>query len=165
MQTYALTLATEIVMLIWVWFGLRLRRIPFRSIFGNVSGSRTLGIDVLAAGAFWICSLSLLATINAALFITDALIHHRPLIQNGKLDPTQEKTIHTLTALAPSNMSVIAAWILLCVMAGITERGVDASAAICNGSSRRGDAARPPSASSSPRSCSAARTAIRAFTT
>jgi uncharacterized protein len=121
LQTYALTLATEIVMLIWVWFGLRLRRIPFRSVFGNVSGSRTLGIDVLSAGAFWICSLSLLAMINAALFITDALIHHRPLIQNGKLDPTQEKTIHTLTALAPSNMSEIAAWILLCVMAGITE--------------------------------------------
>jgi membrane protease YdiL (CAAX protease family) len=121
LQTYALTVAAEIMMLIWVWFGLRLRRIPFRSIFGDISGARTLGIDVLSAGAFWICSLSLLATINAAWFVTDALLHHRSIIQNGKLDPAQEKTIHTLTALAPTNASEITAWILLCVMAGLTE--------------------------------------------
>jgi membrane protease YdiL (CAAX protease family) len=121
LQTYALTVATEIVMLIWVWFGLRLRRIRFRSIFGDISGARTLGMDVVAAAAFWICSLSLLATINATWFVTDGLIHHRPLIQNGTLDPAQEKTIHTLTTLAPTNMSEIAAWILLCVMAGLTE--------------------------------------------
>jgi membrane protease YdiL (CAAX protease family) len=121
LQTYALTVATQIVMLIWVWFGLRLRRIPFRSIFGDIAGPRALGIDVLSAGAFWICSLSLLATINAAWFVTDALIHHRSIVQNGKLDPGQEKTIHTLTMLAPTNTSEIAAWILLCVMAGLTE--------------------------------------------
>jgi membrane protease YdiL (CAAX protease family) len=121
LQTYALTVATEVVMLIWVWFGLRLRRIPFRSIFGEISGARTLGIDVLSAGVFWISALSLLATVNITWFLADALIHHRPLFQNGSLDPEQQKTIHTLTALAPSNMSEIAAWILLCVMAGLTE--------------------------------------------
>jgi membrane protease YdiL (CAAX protease family) len=121
LQTYALTLATEIVMLIWVWFGLRLRRIPFRSIFGNVSGARTLGIDAACAAGFWVFSVTLLATINATWFLTDALIHHRSILQNGKLDPAQEKTVHTLTALAPSNASEIAAWILLCVMAGLTE--------------------------------------------
>ncbi|UWZ84015.1 CPBP family intramembrane glutamic endopeptidase [Occallatibacter riparius] len=121
MQTYALTVVTEIVMLIWVWFGMRLRRIPFRSIFGNVTGSSTLGIDAVCAAAFWISSVTLLATINATWFVTDALIHHRPIMKNGQLDPAQEKTVHTLTALAPSNMSEIAAWILLCAMAALTE--------------------------------------------
>lgn len=124
MQTYAMTAGTEVVMLIWIWFGLRLRRLPFRSVFGNIAGSRALGMDALFAAAFWIGSLSLLATINFAWFATDALIHHRPLIQNGRLDPSQEKTVHTLTALAPSNLHEIAAWILLCVMAGITEEVV-----------------------------------------
>jgi uncharacterized protein len=121
LQTYGVTVAMEIVMLIWVYFGLRLRRIPFRSVFGDISGSRALGIDALSAAAFWISSLSLLGTINAAWFLTDALIHHHPFIQNGKLDPAQEKTVQTLAALAPANMHEIAAWILLCVMAGITE--------------------------------------------
>jgi hypothetical protein len=124
LQTYAVTVATEIVMLIWVYFGMRLRSIPFRSIFGNISGSRVLGMDALFAAAFWIGSLSLLGMINAAWFLTDAAIHHRPFMQDGKLDPAQEKTVHTLTSLAPSNMHEIAAWILLCVMAGITEEVV-----------------------------------------
>jgi hypothetical protein len=121
LQTYATTLATEFVMVGWIYLGMRLRKIPFRLIFGNVSGSRSLGIDVLVAAGFWISSLAALATINATWLITDALIHHRPLMNNGKLDPSQEKTVHTLAGLAPSNMSEIAAWILLCVMAGISE--------------------------------------------
>jgi uncharacterized protein len=121
LQTYAMTVATDIVLLLWVWLGLRLRRIPFRKIFGDIEGARTLGVDVLSAGAFWVCSLTLLGTINAAWFLADALIHHRALIQNGKLDSSQEKTVHTLATLAPSNVSEIAAWILLCVMAGLTE--------------------------------------------
>lgn len=121
LQTYAMTLATEVVMVGWIYLGMRLKRIPFPSIFGNVAGSRALGIDLLAAAGFWVSSLATLGTINAMWMVTDALIHHRPLLNKGQLDPSQEKTIHTLAGLAPSNASEIAAWILLCVMAGISE--------------------------------------------
>jgi membrane protease YdiL (CAAX protease family) len=121
LQTYELTLATELAMVGWIYVGMRLRKVSFRSIFGNVSGARALGIDALVAAGFWISSVAALASINAMWLITDALIHHRPLMNNGKLDPAQEKTIHTLAGLAPSSGTEIAAWILLCVMAGISE--------------------------------------------
>jgi uncharacterized protein len=122
LQTYGFTIATELVMLAWVYIGLRLRRIPFRAIFGDVSGgSRSLGIDLGSAAVFWIGSLVVLGTINAMWTISDAVIHHRPLFPNGKPDPAQEHTLHTLAGLAPGNASEIAAWILLCVMAGFTE--------------------------------------------
>jgi hypothetical protein len=122
MQTYVLTVGTEVLMLAWVYLGLRLRKIPFRSIFGEVSGgARSLGIDLGSAAMFWFGSLFVLGSINITWSVIDAAVHHRLLFPNGKPDPSQEHTLHTLTALAPANGSEIAAWILVCVMAGITE--------------------------------------------
>jgi membrane protease YdiL (CAAX protease family) len=122
MHTYGLTVLTELVMLAWVWLGLRLRRIPFSSIFGDVKGGwRNLGTDFASAGVFWIGSLFLLGTINAIWMVTDAALHHRSLFPNGKPDPNQQKLLDTLTRVAPSHGLEFAAWILVCVMAGITE--------------------------------------------
>lgn len=122
LQTYAFTAATEVMMLGWVYLGLRLRKVPFRSIFGNVSGgARSLGIDLGSAAVFWFGSLILLGSINAIWTVSDAAIHHRALFPNGKPDAAQEHTLRTLTLLAPGTGSEIAAWILLCVMAGLTE--------------------------------------------
>ena len=39
LPTYAFTAGTELCMIAWIWFGLRLRKIPFRSLFGSVSGN------------------------------------------------------------------------------------------------------------------------------
>ncbi len=122
MQTYAETVATEILMLGWVYLGLRLKRIPFRSIFGDVAGgARSLGIDLGSAAIFWFGSLLVLGSINATWSLIDAAVHHRQLFPNGQPDPSQEHTLHTLTALAPSTNYEMTAWILVCVMAGFTE--------------------------------------------
>src|SRR5947209_4840543 len=45
--TYASTAISELLMVGWVWLGLRLRKIPFRSLFGDLSGgSRTFFLDM-----------------------------------------------------------------------------------------------------------------------
>lgn len=120
--TYAFTVVTELLMLGWVYLGLRLKKIRFRSLFGEVSGgARALGIDFGSAAIFWFGSLVFLGSINASWMVIDALVHHRALFPGGRPDAEQEQILRTLTALAPSTGTEIAAWILVCVMAGITE--------------------------------------------
>jgi membrane protease YdiL (CAAX protease family) len=128
MQTYALTATTELCMLAWVYFGLRLRKVPFRSLLGSVSRNfRSLANDILFALLFWIGALFTLATIGLFWTLTEAAIRHRPLFIPGKQlapDPTQQQTLHTLTQLAPTSAREVAAWIGLCILAGITEEVV-----------------------------------------
>ena len=125
LQTYAFTATTELAMLAWVWFGLRLRKIPFRSLFGSISRSvRSIAIDLGLAIAFWVGSLFVLANIAIIWTLAEAGIKHQAIPLPGKQitpDPSQQKTIHTLTLLAPTNGAEIAGWIALCILAGIAE--------------------------------------------
>ena len=124
--TYATTIGSELLMLAWVWFGLRLRKVPFRSLFGDLSGGfKSFFLDLGIAAAFWIGAMMVLMTAAVMWLITDSAIHHRPLIPHGgksaPVDPTQQHTVQTLAALAPSNAREIAAWALVCIMAGLIE--------------------------------------------
>jgi membrane protease YdiL (CAAX protease family) len=125
LQTYAFTAATELCMVAWIWFGLKLRGIPFRSLFGSVSGSFvSVAIDAGVAMAFWIGSLFVLASIAVFWTVAQMVIKHQPLPSPGKPlspDPAQQQTIHTLTLIAPANAREVAAWIGLCILAGIAE--------------------------------------------
>jgi hypothetical protein len=131
LQTYALTATTEFFMLAWVWFGLRLRKVPFRSLIGSASGIgpasrsfRPVAIDLGFALAFWIAALFVLANIGVYWTLIEAAIKHRPLFSPGKQlapDPSQQQTLHILTQLAPTNGREVAAWIGLCIIAGFAE--------------------------------------------
>lgn len=122
MGTYALTGVTELAMLAWIWFGLKLRRIPFRSLIGELeSGARGLGTDLAAAAIFWIGSLFVLATLGILWEAVDPAAHHRAFVPNGQPDAAQQHTIHTLLRLAPATPSEITAWILVCALAGFAE--------------------------------------------
>jgi hypothetical protein len=125
LHTYALTVTTEVFMLGWVYFGLRLRKIPFRSLLGSVPGDfRSMGLDLGIAMVFWIGSLMVLGTIGVFWTLTEAAITHRSLFVSGKAlapDPSQQQTLHTLLQLAPANGREIAAWIVVCIIAGIVE--------------------------------------------
>jgi membrane protease YdiL (CAAX protease family) len=125
MGTYALTAASELLMLGWVFFGLRLRKIPFRSLLGSVSNDfRSIAIDLGFAMAFWIGSLIVLGTIGIFWTVIEALIKHQPLLQPGKHpapDTSQQQAVHALTALVPTNGHEVAAWVLICVVAGLAE--------------------------------------------
>ena len=64
LQTYALTAALEVVLVGWVAFGLRLRRIPLRSLFGKVSSDfRSIALDAGIAILFWMGSMMALGTL------------------------------------------------------------------------------------------------------
>lgn len=128
MQTYAMTAGTELFMLAWVYFGLRLRKVPFRSLLGSISGSfQSIAADIGIALAFWIVSLFVLANVGVFWTVIEAVIKHQPLLPHGKhpaIDASQQQTLHTLTQLAPSNAKEIAAWVGLCILAGIAEEVV-----------------------------------------
>ena len=128
LQTYIFTAVTELCLLAWVYFGLRLRKISFWSLLGSVSGNfRSIATDVGIALAFWIGSLMVLGTIGIFWTVTEASITHRSLFSSGhKLapDPTQQQTLHTITQLAPTDGREVAAWIFLCIIAGFTEETV-----------------------------------------
>jgi hypothetical protein len=123
---YLSTVISQILMVAWVFFGLRLRKVPFRSLFGNVSGGWvTLLFDFGIAFGFWIASVVTLATLNLTWLITNAAMHHRSLIgAHGKPvppDPAQQQLLHTLSSLAPSNGREVLAWALVCITAGFVE--------------------------------------------
>jgi membrane protease YdiL (CAAX protease family) len=124
--TYASTIGSEILMLGWIYLGMRLRRIPFRSLFGDLTGGlRTLFMDLGIALAFWMGSLVVLGCIGLTWTATGMALQHKSLItQDGKPvppDPAQQQLLHTLSALAPSTGREIAAWALVCAMAGLIE--------------------------------------------
>jgi uncharacterized protein len=125
LPTYALTVATELFMLAWVYFGLRLKRIPFRSLLGSIPGDlRSIAVDLGVAMVFWIGSLIVLGTIAIFWTVIEAAITRRSLFLSGKPlapDAAQQQTLHTLMQLAPANGREIAAWIVVCINAGIVE--------------------------------------------
>lgn len=122
LATYGVTVATELVMLAWIWFGLWLRRLPFRSLMGELErGVRGLAVDLGIAAVFWFGSLLVLATLGVFWEVFDAAMHHRALAPNGQPDAAQQHTIHALLRLAPSTANEITAWILVCAFAGFAE--------------------------------------------
>lgn len=126
MLTYGMTIAMQLLMLVWVWFGLRLRRIPFQTLFGvRRKGAKALFVDIGIALAFWWLSLFALGTLNITWLSVDAAVHHRPLpLQAGKkheIDPAQRQQVRTISQLAPEGAAEFAAWSLLCVVVGIVE--------------------------------------------
>ena len=124
-HTYALSVTTELFMLAWVYFGLRLRKIPFRSLLGSIPRDfRSIAVDLGVALVFWIASLMVLGTIAIFWTVIEAAITHRSLLPSGKPlapDAAQQQTLHTLLQLAPANGREIAAWIVVCIIAGIVE--------------------------------------------
>jgi membrane protease YdiL (CAAX protease family) len=125
LQTYFFTGITELALLAWVYFGLRLRRVPFRSLLGSVSGGlRSIAVDLGIAAVFWMASLIVLGTLGIFWTAVEVAVTHHSLFHAGKPltpDPSQQNAIHTLTQLAPANGREVAAWVLLCIVAGIAE--------------------------------------------
>jgi len=128
LQTYGFTALTELCMVGWVYFGLRLRKVPFRSLLGSVAGDfRSIATDFGVALVFWIGSLFVLANIGIFWTLIEAAIKHQALFSPGKPlapDAAQQQTLHTLTRLAPVNGTEVAAWIGLCIIAGLVEEVV-----------------------------------------
>jgi membrane protease YdiL (CAAX protease family) len=133
LATYSFTAAMEAVLLAWVFFGLRLKKIPLRSLLGSCALSlHSIAEDLSFAMGFWILSLIVLGTLSMAWLRAESALAHRPATtyaagEAGKAgqslanDPSKLESLRALKQIAPANGREIAAWILLCMLVGFTE--------------------------------------------
>jgi membrane protease YdiL (CAAX protease family) len=130
LYTYGFSAVFDLVMVAWVVVGLRLRRIPLRSLLGAFSFDlRSIALDMGFAAVFWIGSMMVLGSLNLTWTGVEALLAHRTTAshsaqQSGRIPtpgPERMKTLHELAELAPANGREVAAWTLLCLMVGFSE--------------------------------------------
>ena len=133
LATYSFTAAMEAVLLAWVLFGLRLKKIPLRSLLGSRALSlHSITEDLCFAISFWILSLIVLGTLSMAWSRAESALAHRPATtyaageagkagQSLAYDPSKLESLRALKQIAPANGREIATWILLCMLVGFTE--------------------------------------------
>jgi len=134
LATYGFTAATEALMLAWVIFGLRLNKLPLRSLLGSFSFRvRSIAADLGFAAIFWIAALMVLGTLSIAWSGVEIALTHRAAAthaagQTGQAgqspfspDPSRLEAIRELEQLAPANGREVAAWALLCLLVGFVE--------------------------------------------
>jgi membrane protease YdiL (CAAX protease family) len=133
---YGLTGALELTVLAWVAFGLRLRKVPFCSLFGAwPRGLNDITKEAGIAALFWICSMIILVTCALSWTLVETQIHkHQATSQannpsqtkpgSAKVKSPQEEQAEMarqLMQLAPANGIEIASWGLLCIIVGFSE--------------------------------------------
>ncbi len=126
---YALTGALELLIVAWVALGLRLRRVPFRSLFGKLP--RTLNaffIEAAAAAIFWVASLAVLAAVGLIWNVGQYYLYHHQQQQASAHQPQPEspqqqrmRTVKQLMELAPATGTEMLAWAFLCLIVGTSE--------------------------------------------
>jgi membrane protease YdiL (CAAX protease family) len=129
LRTYGVTAALELVLIGWVAFGVRLRGISIRSLFGKMSGGvSSIVVDAGIAILFWMGSLMALATLALMWMSIEAAITHRPIpIPTGSSGKTtsprfpEDQAARAVAQLAPANGKEIACWLLLCMLVGVAE--------------------------------------------
>jgi membrane protease YdiL (CAAX protease family) len=130
---YALTGALELGVVAWVAFGLRLRKVPLRSLLGQwPRGLNDITKEAGIAALFWIASMVVLGAASLTWFVVQTQIEkHQEKIQqhNQPGKPSQPKssekkqveTVRQLMEIAPANGLEIAAWGALCLIVGFSE--------------------------------------------
>lgn len=129
LATYAATAVMEVLMLAWVVWGLRIRRVPLRSLFGNLRGGmRSFFLDLGVAFVFWLTALLVLGTVGVAWSGVESLLAHRSgaaqAAQGSPLAPARDEASRALVQLAPSTVREAAAWAALCLLVGLVEESV-----------------------------------------
>jgi membrane protease YdiL (CAAX protease family) len=127
---YGLTGTIELLVVAWVAFGLRLRKIPFRSLFGAwPSGLNDITKEAGIAALFWVCSMIILVSFAFSWNVIQTQIYKHETASQSKPSSAKEKSpqqkqgelIGQLTQLAPANGVEIAGWALLCMIVGFSE--------------------------------------------
>ncbi len=127
---YALTGLLELVLVAWVWFGLRLRRLPFRALFGTLPRSiNDITKEIGIAALFWIVSMTVLGTAAFTWNATQTAIYKQQQAAhpNASAPSPQQQQVESakkLMTLAPANALEVAAWAVLCLLVGFSEETV-----------------------------------------
>jgi membrane protease YdiL (CAAX protease family) len=129
LMTYGLSAAMELAMLGWVALGLRLRRIPLRSLLGAFpSDLHAIIRDIGVAMVFWVVSMMVLGSLGIFWLRVEAIVMHRQQGIHAEQpltpDAAQRKTARALAQLAPANPEEVAGWVVLCALAGVVEEVV-----------------------------------------
>jgi membrane protease YdiL (CAAX protease family) len=134
---YALTAGLELIIVAWVAFGLRLRNVPFRSLFGKLPrGLNDITKEAAIAAGFWVCSMVILLICALGWLTVQNLIYKDQASNKSAQSssasesksqapksPEQKQTemVRQLMELAPANGFEIAAWGLVCLIVGFSE--------------------------------------------
>jgi uncharacterized protein len=129
LHTYGTTAILELVLIAWVAFGVKLRGVRLRSLFGNVSiDLKAIMVDFGIAIVFWILSMMALATVAMMWISVESWITHKPIpIQTDKSgkptmpNPADDKAAKAVVQLAPENAKEVAGWLMLCMLVGVAE--------------------------------------------
>jgi membrane protease YdiL (CAAX protease family) len=109
---YGSTIVTQLVLILLVWFGIRLRGVRMRDLIGGRWKTvEAFLLDVGLAAAFFVVSILLLAVLRVAVGALD--LHN--------LEKQKEETIRMLGALAPHSYLEAGFFLLLSVCAGLFE--------------------------------------------
>lgn len=107
MQTYTFAILSEWILLAFVWWGLRMRRLPLKSLLGQrYKGWGGFGRDLGYAAVFWVLAYFVLAGTSLVLKV----------LHIGKTGPPSK-----VIALAPATPIEFLMWFLVCLSAGICE--------------------------------------------
>lgn len=104
---YVFGICAEWVLLLLVWWGLRMKRVALADVLGFGRGLQSLLEDLGAAAAFWFVALAVLAAIGLVL-------------KAAGLSAPQK----TLMAIAPSTPLEVLLWMVLSMSAGFCEEFV-----------------------------------------
>ena len=135
---YALSAGLELLIVAWVWLGLRLRRTPFRSLLGNLPrGLNAITLEAGIAALFWFSSMTVLFVLALTWQLAATQVYQHQVAKQsqsqsgapstGKPESPEKKqaeTIRELLDLAPANGIEIAAWGALCLIVGFSEEFV-----------------------------------------
>lgn len=135
---YALSGGLELLIVAWVAFGLRLRKVPFRTLFGALPrGLNDIVKEAGIAAAFWLSSMTVLFVLAigwqlsaTAVYRLQVQYQNQQQKQNHNAPPAakpvspekkQLDTVRELLEIAPANGLEIAAWGALCLVVGFSE--------------------------------------------
>ena len=109
---YGSTFVTQLVLILLVWFGIRLRRVRMRDLIGGRWKTvEAFLLDVALAFGFWIVSLILLFVIRVALGTID--LHN--------MQKSVDDTVRLLGPMAPHTYLEAGLFVLLSICAGLFE--------------------------------------------
>ena len=130
---YVLTAAVELIAVLWVAFGLRLRKTPFRSLFGTFpNNASAFGKEIVVAVLFWFASMFVLGSLSITWAVVETKIYqHKIQVQSSDHNTTvtkptspeqeQKQMAQKLMTMAPSNTLECFAWGALCLLVGFSE--------------------------------------------
>jgi membrane protease YdiL (CAAX protease family) len=133
LATYGMAAGMDVLMLAWIAFGLRLRKISFHSLLGSCPISfRSILRDLSYAAVFWVVALMVLGSLGSAWLRTEEMLTQQTPAARGAENARQAlasesaklEALRALKRLAPVSASEIAAWTLLCLLVGFTEEVV-----------------------------------------